>query len=598
MAQQPFIFELNVNFSTTIQLPFIDVFPFDCVVDWGDGSQNAITAYNDPASNHAYSPGNYTVTITGYCGGWSVNNGAIKNYLTDVIQFGTQTYFNNGNAFYGCSLLTNITATDYPGFGGYENRQNGGFFRGCPNLVYDLSGCYMGAQSVFTNMLSGDVNPSADWDFSFASWLSFSGLKFNIDITPWKDHFLSAVPSGNWVVIASLFNGNNLFNCGDDAGVSGTNFRWFNLTNAVDKRLTSFFRNCTAFNQDINTNVQNAGQPDEYIAWDISGITSIQQMFQGASSFNQDIGDWDVSSVANMSYTFNDATAFNNGGVGGLSQGMDKWDVSSVLTFAYAFWDADSFNQYIGSWVLRPAGVSCEAMFFANNSFNQDLGNWTNTGSITTIAYMFTSATAFNNGGVGGVGQGLDKWDVSNKTTFIQLFNGTPFNQYIGSWNVSSVTNMAQCFSGASSYNQDLDGWERTTPDVSTLANVTSMVQMFQNASAFNGNVSNWDVSSCTNFASMFINCTAFDQNLGAWTLASATTCNDMFYQAGMSDANLEATLYGWSLNPSTATGVSATNIALNRTYAAGSNMDLALNDPINGLVAAKGWTVTGITIV
>jgi hypothetical protein len=95
----------------------------------------------------------------------------------------------------------------------------------------------------------------------------------------------------------------------------------------------------------------------------------------------------------------------------------------------------------------------------------------------------------------------------------------------------------------------------------------------------------------------MFQNCTAFDQNLGAWTLASATNCNDMFYFSGISDANLEDTLYAWSLNPATATGVSATNLAL-KTYPAGTNMDLALNDSNNGLVAAKGWNITGITIV
>ena len=34
------------------------------------------------------------------------------------------------------------------------------------------------------------------------------------------------------------------------------------------------------------------------------------------------------------------------------------------------------------------------------------------------------------------------------------------------------------------------------------------------------------------------------------------------------------------------------------RTYSVGSNMDLALNDPTNGLVATKGWNVTGINIV
>lgn len=597
MAQQPFIFELNVNFSSTIQLPFVNTAPFDCVVDWGDGSQDTITAYNDPASAHSYSPGTYTVTITGYCGGWSVNNGAIRNYLTDIIQFGTQTYFDS-YAFTGCSLLGAITATDFPGFHDQAAR---GFFNSCTNLEIDLTDCYMGNITIGADMFDGvSVGDGQNWQFLRNRFFqnSINVQNFNSDVSSWTDTMGIASPERNIIAVEGMFNECSSFNCGLAAGVSDNRMSNWNLYSSPN--LSRFFRNCASFNQDINTNTQNAGQPDEYIAWDVSSVTNFDSCFVSASSFNQDISDWDVSSATTLRTMFSGATSFNNGGVGGLGSGLDKWDVSSA-TDLYGMFFRSGFNQYIGSWTLNPsANISCGVMF-QESPFNQDIGGWTNTSSITNMVNMFQFNSSYNNGGVGGVGAGIDQWDVSNVTVMANAFRGaSSFNQDIGSWNVSSVTDLSRMFSSATSFNQDISTWERTIPTVSTLSNVTNMSFMFQAAITFNQNISNWDVSNVTNFTSLFESATVFDQDLSSWKMYSATSCDRMFYTSlsvGMSAANVEATLYGWSLDPNTATGVSATSISFH-SYPAGSNMDLALNDPTNGLVAAKGWNITGITIV
>lgn len=62
----------NAGTSGTDQvtLPWLSGGDFDCVVDWGDGTTDTITTYNDAAWTHTFAggAGTYTVTITGEIG--------------------------------------------------------------------------------------------------------------------------------------------------------------------------------------------------------------------------------------------------------------------------------------------------------------------------------------------------------------------------------------------------------------------------------------------------------------------------------------------------------------------------------------------------
>ena len=48
-----------------------------------------------------------------------------------------------------------------------------------------------------------------------------------------------------------------------------------------------------------------------YWNWNVSNVTNYVNIFDGAVSFNQDIGGWNTSSVVNMSNMFENATSFN-----------------------------------------------------------------------------------------------------------------------------------------------------------------------------------------------------------------------------------------------------------------------------------------------
>ena len=141
--------------------------------------------------------------------------------------------------------------------------------------------------------------------------------------------------------------------------------------------------------------------------WDVSNVTDMSDMFNGASSFNQDIGNWDVSNVTDMSGMFNGAYVFN--------QDIGNWDVSNVTNMSGIF-------SYANLEQLIQVDETGERIASA---FNQDIGNW----------------------------------DVSNVTDMGRMFSGTSFNQPIGDWDVSSVTVMRFMFSGASSFNKDLSSW-------------------------------------------------------------------------------------------------------------------------------------------
>ena len=115
--------------------------------------------------------------------------------------------------------------------------------------------------------------------------------------------------------------------------------------------MNEMFKGCTSI-----TTIPNINK------WDVSNVTDMQGMFQGATSFNGDISKWDVSNVTDMNFMFYEATAFN--------QDISSWDVSKVTSMYSMFSDATAFNQNLGKWTIKEkadlreiftnSGMSCE----------------------------------------------------------------------------------------------------------------------------------------------------------------------------------------------------------------------------------------------
>jgi surface protein len=236
----------------------------------------------------------------------------------------------------------------------------------------------------------------------------------------------------------------------------------------------------------------------------LSGVTIMNSMFQGATSFNNPVNHWDVSNVTTMRTVFFGATSFN--------QSLNNWNTASVTDMYKMFLGASMFNGTIGNWNVSKV-LSMRGMF-AFTPFNQNISMW-NTASNTDMSYFFQNNTAFNQ-------------DISN-------------------WNTSNVTQMEGTFQNSDAFSYDITSWDTTK--------VTDMAWMFFNNNSFNQDISNWNTASVTTMYKMFENATAFDQDLSSWNMTSISTSStyylnglqDMFLNASLSTQNLDSTLTSWA---------------------------------------------------
>ena len=283
--------------------------------------------------------------------------------------------------------------------------------------------------------------------------------------------------------------------------------------------MSNMFDGASRFNQDIS-------------AWDVSKVNNMSEMFHNARSFNQDISSWDVSSVIDMTHMFGDASSFNQdislwdvsavtkmywmfSSADNFNQDISRWDVSSVTDMHFMFGNSDSFNQDISSWDTSSV-IDMSHMFVNTSSFNQDISLW-DVSSVTNMSGMFSDANSFN--------QYIGNWDVSSVTDMSGMFeNARNFNQYIGSWDVSKVIDMSLVFGRATSFNQDISSWDTSS--------VTDMTGMFLSATSFNQDISSWDTSSVIDISGMFAGARNFNQDISSWNVSSVTHMPGMFLSA------------------------------------------------------------------
>jgi len=369
--------------STQVTLPLINTGTYNMLVDWGDGTQDTITIWNQAERTHTYATaGTYTITIKGTCRGFRFAGGGDRLKLLDISQYGILN-LSTDSAFQGCSNF-NATATDAPII------STTSFFRmfnGCTNFNGNVGNWNT---SKVTNM----------------NWMFGEAREFDQNIGGWDVSNVTIVTGAD----TGMFFGTNMkFNNGGSPSINNWNVS--KITN-----LQQMFSGCFRFNQPIGN-------------WNTSNVTNMSSMFAGCTLFNQDLGNWDISKVTTFNNTFISCTNFNNGG----SPNINNWTINpnSNVSMVDMFALCSNFNQPINNWnTLRV--ISMQGMFRNCSQFNQPLNNW-NTSNVTTMLWMFRGASQFN--------QDISNWNVSNVTTMGGVDLGmfllaTSFNQNLGAWNL------------------------------------------------------------------------------------------------------------------------------------------------------------------
>jgi surface protein len=541
--------------STQVTLPLVNTGTYDMLVDWGDGTQDTITIWNQAQTTHTYATaGTYTITIKGTCRGFRFANTGDRQKLLNISQYGILN-LSTDQAFFGCTNF-NATATDAPII------STTSFFR-----MFDSCTNFNG------NIGNWNVSNVTNMQQMFLTATSFNNGG-SPSINNWN--------TGNVINMQRAFQGATNFN--QNIG----NWDVSNVTN-----MSEMFRGCTNFNNGGSPSINN---------WNISNVTNIFRVFNSCTNFNQPIGNWDTSNVVGSTGN-SDGGLFQ--GCVNFNQDLGNWNVSKITSFVRMFFGCTQFNNgnspSINNWTLNTiSNITMQQMFNGCINFNQPVGDWDMT-KVTTVQQMFNGCSKFN--------QDLSNWDTSNITNMLGTFTSCILFNNGGSdgikdWNTSNVTNMTTMFSNASSFNQNIGTWNTS--------NVTDMLRMFINATIFNQPIGTWDVSKVTIMGTsdggMFQGATNFNQNLGSWNLRTAgVTLTRMFTSSGMSCQNYTDTIVGWAnyvvANSNTPINVNmATQLGriFDGTRSGGAGFATA-TDARTYLTTATptgaGWTISGDTL-
>ena len=508
------------NGDNTATLPLIEAdedgnnFVYDFTVDWGDGSTDKVTSWNDLDKTHTYqSTGDYIIKITGTLEAWSYYERDICK-ITEVKNLGRMGWRSLRAAFFDCKKLNRFTAgmTDTSQvtsmdwiFSNVSSLTSLDLSNFDTSSVMDMRSMFSDASSLTSLDLSGFNTENV---MDMRSMFSYASSLTSLDLSGWDTSKVK--------YMYLMFNG--------ASSLTSLDLSSFNTENVMDMRgmfsyassLTSL--DLSSFNTSNVTTMYgmffkaSALTSLNLSSFNTSNVTTMVGMFNGASSLTSiDLSNFDTSSVTNMSRMFSVASSLT-------SLDLSNFDTSSVMDMRSMFSVASSLTSLDLSGFNTENVMDMSSMFsHASSLTSLDLSNF-DTSNVTVMGWMFNGASSLTSLDLSGL-------DTSKVTDMSAMFFSSAITSVdLSNFDTSSVTNMSRMFSDASSLTSlDLSNFDTSS--------VTNMSRMFSGATGLTSlDLSNWDTSNVRNLYSMFNGASSLTSlDISGWDTSGITEFSDVF---------------------------------------------------------------------
>ena len=348
------------------------------------------------------------------------------------------------------------------------------------------------------------------------------------------------------------------------------------VINATDIPNLSSVTNMYEAFRDCRKLVDNGGQMKN---WNVSTVENFTSTFQGATLFNENLGDWDISNM-NSANNMLSGTAFStsnydktvigwatiqggetipqniNLGANGINYCVSGTERDLLASNGWNFTDAgqqcESQDAFITTWRTTIENEEIVYPGVTNGrTYNIDWGDGTlETGITGTISHTYLTSDDYQVKVTGDLTSffindspnndnllSIDHWGSIRWMSLARAFNNC--NNLVLKANdtpdLTSVTNMNLLFSHSTNF-KDLGGrigdWD--------VSNVEVMGYLFR-GTAFNSNINNWDVRKAIFVGYMFANTTKFNQPLDKWKFESTNSLSLMFIGAEVFNQDLSS---------------------------------------------------------